>query len=337
MKKVKIGILGMGRIGQVHLENIHYRIDNAEVIAVMNPSEKGQLFARNLGVPLVSDNPNLIFNNTDIDAVLICSPSNTHAEYIIKAAEAGKAILCEKPLDLSLEKIQEIISVTHKHNVPLMVAFNQRFDPDFAQIKETVLKGEIGDLRTIKIISRDPAPPPISYIKGSGGLFLDMTIHDFDMARHIANSEVKEVYALGKNLVDPAIGEAGDIDTGVVILTFENEVTAIIENSRQAAYGYDQRMEVFGSKGMAQANNTFKNNQILLNEAGMHRSRSLDFFMDRYVTSYFNQTNAFVQTIFENKTPLVTAEDGLKATAIALAANKSMKENRPVKLTEILG
>jgi len=296
----------MGRIGQVHLENIHYRIDNAEVIAVMNPSEKGQLFARNLGVPLVSDNPNLIFNNTDIDAVLICSPSNTHAEYIIKAAEAGKAILCEKPLDLSLEKIQEIISVTHKHNVPLMVAFNQRFDPDFAQIKETVLKGEIGDLRTIKIISRDPTPPPISYIKGSG-------------------------------LVDPAIGEAGDIDTGVVILTFENEVTAIIENSRQAAYGYDQRMEVFGSKGMAQANNTFKNNQILRNEAGMHRSRSLDFFMDRYVTSYFNQTNAFIQTIFENKTPLVTAEDGLKATAIALAANKSMKENRPVKLTEILG
>ena len=336
MKKVKIGILGMGRIGQVHLENIHYRVNNAEVIAVMNPSEKGQLFARNLGVPLVSDNPNIVFKNNDIDAVLICSPSNTHAEYIKIAAETGKAILCEKPLDLSLDKIKEILAVTQKNEVPLMVAFNQRFDPDFAKVKETVLQGEIGKMRMIKITSRDPSPPPINFIKSSGGLFLDMTIHDFDMARYITNSEVKEVYAFGKNLVDPAIGKAGDIDTGVVILTFENEVTAIIENSRQAAYGYDQRLEVFGSKGMVQASHNFKDNHILFNETGVHYSRPMDFFMDRYSKSYMNQTNAFIQAIAKDETPPVAGKDGLKATVIALAANKSMKENRPIKLTEIL-
>ena len=188
----------------------------------------------------------------------------------------------------------------------------------------------------IKITSRDPAPPPIDYIKSSGGLFLDMTIHDIDMAKYIADSEVKEVYALGKNLIDPAIGEAGDIDTGIVILTFENDVTAIIENSRQAAYGYDQRLEVLGSKGMAQADHSFKNNHVLLNETGVHRSRPMDFFMDRYTTSYRNQTSAFIQAIAKNETPPVTGEDGLKATAIALAANRSMELNRPVKLSEIL-
>ncbi|MDB2607145.1 inositol 2-dehydrogenase, partial [Zobellia sp.] len=330
MEKIKIGIVGLGRIGQVHLENIHYRIANAEVVAVMNPSEEGQSFARDLGVPSVSNDPDVIFGNEAIDAVLICSPSNTHAAYIKRAAKAGKAILCEKPLDLSLDKIQEILEVTQQYKVPLMVAFNQRFDPDFAQIKETVSQGKIGDLRMIKITSRDPSPPPISYIKGSGGLFLDMTIHDIDMAKYIADSEVKEVYALGKNLIDPAIGEAGDIDTGVVILTFENEVTAIIENSRQAAYGYDQRLEVFGSKGMAQADHNFKNNHVLLNETGVHRSCPMDFFMDRYAISYRNQTNSFIQAIAKNETPPVTGEDGLKATAIALAANMSMQLNRPV-------
>lgn len=336
MEKVKIGILGLGRIGQVHLENIHYRIGNAEVIAAMNPSEKGQSLARNLGVPNVSNDPDEVFQNPDVDAVLICSPSNTHADYVKRAAEAGKAILCEKPLDLSLDKIQEILAVTKKYKVPLMVAFNQRFDPDFAEIKETVSQGKIGDLRMIKITSRDPAPPPIGFIKSSGGLFLDMTIHDLDMAKYIADSEVREVYALGKNLIDPAIGEAGDIDTGVVILTFENEVTAIIENSRQAAYGYDQRLEVLGSKGMAQAGHNYKNNHVLLNETGVHRSRPMDFFMDRYTDSYRNQTNSFIQAIANNEEPPVTGEDGLKATAIALAANKSMELNRPVKLSEIL-
>ncbi|MEQ8551368.1 MAG: inositol 2-dehydrogenase [Cyclobacteriaceae bacterium] len=332
MKKVKIGILGMGRIGQVHLKSISNRIENAEVVAVMNPSERGQSFAKNYHVSAVSDDPDIVFKNDEVEAVLICSPSDTHAEYIHRAAQAGKAIFCEKPLDLSLPKIEEIISVTSRHQVPLFVAFNQRFDPDFAKIKSIVTDGGIGDLRMIKITSRDPAPPPIDYIKSSGGMFLDMTIHDFDMARYISNSEVSEVYAVGKNLVDPAIGEAGDIDSAVVILKFDNAVTAVIENSRQAAYGYDQRLEVFGSKGMAMADHTKKDNHVLLNEVGIHQSRPMDFFMDRYVDSYLNELNAFIQAIAQGKPQPVTGDDGLKATKIALAANQSMKENKPVKL-----
>lgn len=322
----------MGRIGQVHLKSISNRIENAEVVAVMNPSERGQSFAKNYHVSAVSDDPDIVFKNDEVEAVLICSPSDTHAEYIHRAAQAGKAIFCEKPLDLSLPKIEEIISVTSRHQVPLFVAFNQRFDPDFAKIKSIVTDGGIGDLRMIKITSRDPAPPPIDYIKSSGGMFLDMTIHDFDMARYISNSEVSEVYAVGKNLVDPAIGEAGDIDSAVVILKFDNAVTAVIENSRQAAYGYDQRLEVFGSKGMAMADHTKKDNHVLLNEVGIHQSRPMDFFMDRYVDSYLNELNAFIQAIAQGKPQPVTGDDGLKATKIALAANQSMKENKPVKL-----
>ncbi len=336
MKKLKIGILGLGRIGRVHLRNIQTSIDNAEVIAAMNPSEKGQQFAKDHQVNAVSDDPKIVFENDEVDAVFICSPSDSHADYIFQAAKAGKAIFCEKPLDLSLPKIREILATTRKYGVPLMVAFNQRFDPDFARIKSLVDAREIGELRMIRIISRDPAPPPVEYIKKSGGLFLDMTIHDFDMARFLAGSDVKEVYALGKNLVDPAIGKAGDIDTAVIILTFENNVTAVIENSRQAAYGYDQRLEVFGSEGMAKAENRNKDNIVMQNESGRHHSRLMDFFMDRYTESYLRETQAFIQAITKGEAPPATGEDGLKATAIALAANESMKQNRPVALGDII-
>ena len=336
MDKVKVGILGLGRIGKIHLENLLGKIAGVEVIAAVNPSEEGQDFARKFNVPFVSSDANVIFDNDEIDAVLICSPNDTHADYVTRAAQAGKAVFCEKPLDLSLNKVKEIIDVTKKHEVPLMVAFNQRFDVNFSKIKSLVKNGKVGDLRTIKITSRDPAPPPIEYIKSSGGLFLDMTIHDFDMARYIANSEVIEVFAKGSNLVDPAIGEAGDIDTGFVMLSFENGATALIENSRQAAYGYDQRLEVFGSKGMAQADNNFKDTHQFLDETGVHSSRPLDFFMDRYIDSYLHEMNAFIQALSQKTEPSVTGNDGLKATAIAIAANKSMKENRPVRLAEVL-
>ncbi len=335
MKKVKTGVLGLGRIGKIHLNNLVNTIDHAEVLAAVTPSEESQQFAKKMQVPKVSANADDVFSNPDIDAVIICSPSDTHADYIHRAAEAGKAIFCEKPLDLSLDKIRGILEATKSNNVPLMVAFNQRFDDDFSRVKSLLDEGKIGDLRTIKITSRDPGPPPIDYIKSSGGLFLDMTIHDFDMARHIAGADVVEVYAKGYNLVDPAIGEAGDIDTGFIMLTFENNVTAIIENSRQAAYGYDQRLEIFGSEGMAQADHNMKDNHRLFDAKGSHLSRPLDFFMDRYVGSYLNEMNAFIEALFNNVAPPVTGEDGLKATSIALAANLSMKENRPVKISEI--
>ncbi|MEM9327051.1 MAG: inositol 2-dehydrogenase [Bacteroidota bacterium] len=335
MTPIKAGILGMGRIGKIHLENLLNRIPEADVLAVMNPSEAGQQFARDRNVPNVSSDPRIIFDNAEINAVLICSPSDTHAAYITRAAEAGKAIFCEKPLDLSLEKIQEILALTEQHQVPMMVAFNQRFDPDFARIKSVLDEGKIGQLRTIKLTSRDPAPPPISYIKSSGGMFLDMVIHDFDNSRHLASSEVAEVYAKGFNWVDPAIGEAGDIDTAVILLTFETGATAIIENCRQAAYGYDQRLEVFGSKGMALADNNFKDTHLMMDEQGMHRGRLLDFFMDRYRDSYFHEMNAFIQAMSKGEKPPVDGTDGLRATEIALAANLSMEENRPVRIEEI--
>lgn len=337
MTPIKLGILGLGRIGQIHLRNLVSNIKGVEVVAAMNPSEDGQAMARNLHIPVVTGNAEDVFNHSEIDAVAICSPSDTHEDYVKRAANSGKAIFCEKPLDLSLEKVKQILDVVSANNTPLMVAFNQRFDASFARIKSLVANGKVGDLRTIKITSRDPAPPPIDYIKSSGGLFLDMTIHDFDMARYIANSEVDEVYAKGQNLVDPAIGEAGDIDTGFILLSFMNGATAIIENSRQAAYGYDQRLEVFGSKGMAQADNNFKDSHQFLDEHGVHRSRPLDFFMDRYMDSYLHEMNAFIAALNKKEIPPVTGEDGLKATAIALAANKSMQEKRPVKLSEILG
>lgn len=334
MNTIKVGILGLGRIGKIHLENLVSKISQAEVIAAVNPSVAGQNFARKLNVPLVSSDPDIVFKHKEIDAVLICSPSDTHADYIIRAAEAGKAIFCEKPLDLSLEKIQEILEATEKHKVPLMVAFNQRFDPDFFKIKSLVDEGKIGDLRTIRITSRDPAPPPLSYIKSSGGLFLDMTIHDFDMARYIANSEVVEVFAKGHNLVDPLIGEAGDIDTGYILLTFKNGATAMIENSRQAAYGYDQRLEVYGSLGMAQAANKLNDAHQFYNKSGAHGSRPVDFFLERYMASYRHEMEAFIIAVSKGEKLPVTGEDGLKATVIALAANKSMAENRPIPINQ---
>ena len=335
MNNVKVGIVGLGRIGTVHLKNLSNQIDNIEVVAVVTPSEEAQQYAKEKHIPIVTDKFEEIANNDEIDAVFICSPSPTHAEYILQATQAGKAVFCEKPLDLSIEKIEEILAEVNKSKQPLMVAFNQRFDPNFAKIKETIEEGRLGKLRMVKITSRDPTPPPAHYVKSSGGLFLDMTIHDFDMARFIVGSEVKEVYAKGHCLIDPAIGEAGDIDTGIVVLTFENNVTAIIENSREACYGYDQRLEVFGDKGMAQANHKQKDQVQILDTHGVHAARPLDFFMDRYFESYLNEANAFIEALHENKEMPVKGEDGLKATKIALAANLSMKENRPVLLSEI--
>jgi len=336
VKTIKTGIIGLGRIGKIHLENLVHKIPQAEVVAAVNPSPEGRDYAKAFNVPEISPDADVVFNHLNIDAVIICSPSDTHAEYIVRAARAGKAIFCEKPLDLSLDKVREIYKVTDECGVPLMVAFNQRFDKSFSKVKSLVADGKLGDLRTIKITSRDPEPPPIDYLKSSGGLFLDMTIHDFDMARYISGSEVSEVYAIGHNLVDPAIGKAGDIDTGYVVLTFENGATAVIENCRQATYGYDQRVEVFGSKGMTQADNNYKDTHQFLDADGVHGSRPLDFFMDRYLDSYFNEMQAFILAIANKESPPVTGEDGLKATAIALAANKSMHEQRPVHIREIM-
>jgi myo-inositol 2-dehydrogenase/D-chiro-inositol 1-dehydrogenase len=306
------------------------------VLAAMNPSEGGRQFAQKFNVPLVTSNADDVINHPDIDAVLICTSTNVHADYVIKVARAGKAIFCEKPLDLSLQKVRETLAVVKQSGVPLMLAFNQRLDPNFQEVKQALLKGRIGKLRSIHIISRDPGPPPISYIKASGGLFLDMTIHDIDMARYLVGDEVKEVFARGYNLVDPEIGKAGDIDSAYLMLTFKNDVTVVIENCRHASYGYDQRLEVFGSEGMMKAENPLKTTNWIMDKEGVHLSRNLDFFIDRYAESYRIEMDTFIECL-QKKMPMpITGEDGLSAMLIALAANISVKENRVVKIEELL-
>lgn len=303
----------------------------------MNPSEDGRKFAERFNVPLVTSNAGEVINHPGIDAILICTSTNVHADYAIQVARAGKAIFCEKPLDLSLEKVRETLKVVKESDVPLMLAFNQRFDPNFREIRNNIVSGKIGKLHSIHIISRDPGPPPIPYIKSSGGLFMDMTIHDFDMAGYLANDEVEEVFAKGFNLVDPEIGKAGDIDTAYVMLTCKNDVTVMIENSRKACYGYDQRLEVFGSGGMMKAENPLKTMNYFMDQYGVHLSRNLDFFIDRYAESYLLEMKAFIEALQQNKPMPVTGEDGLKAMLLALAANKSMRENRVVRVSEVMG
>lgn len=332
MDTLKIGIIGMGRIGKIHLDNLTTRIDGVAVDTVINPSEQGQGYALKFGVPTVSSNPDVLFGNPEIDAVLICSPSDTHAPLALRAVESGKAIFCEKPIDMSLVKAKEVVDRANAKDIPLMVAFNRRFDPDFAKVQKELRQGGIGAIHSLHIISRDPAPPPISYIKQSGGLFKDMTIHDFDMARFLMASEVTEVFATGSCMVDPAIGAAGDIDTAVVLLRFENGATALIENSRKAVYGYDQRLEVFGSKGMLQVNNPLRTNVTKTDVEGLLGDLNLDFFMDRYRESYLIEMQCFVDALRQKRTMPVGGEDGIQSIILAEAANTSLKENRPVSL-----
>jgi myo-inositol 2-dehydrogenase/D-chiro-inositol 1-dehydrogenase len=270
----------------------------------------------------------------DVDAVAICTPTNTHYQVILDAAAAGKHIFCEKPIDLSIEKIVAINAEVEKRGVQLMVGFNRRYDPNFLKVHDTVKAGGIGEPQILRITSRDPAPPPETYIRASGGIFLDMTIHDFDMARYLMG-DVVEVYARAKVLVDPAIGKAGDWDTVMVTLTFANGALGAIDNSRKAVYGYDQRVEVFGSEGMIAVKNNTHDNHVRLDREGTHSALPLNFFMDRYTESYLKEMEAFVNAVRNQRPAPVNGNDGLMAVVIGLAAAKSARENRPVKLTEI--
>ena len=272
---------------------------------------------------------------TDFDAVVICSPTDTHADYVELAARSKKHIFCEKPLDLSLDRVVEVLEVIKEFDVKLMLGFNRRFDKEFKKVRELVKNGKIGDPHIVKITSRDPGAPPISYIKKSGGLFMDMTIHDFDMARFIVGKEVEQVFAKGAVLTDPAIGKAGDIDTAVITLTYTDGTIAIIDNSREAAYGYDQRIEVFGSKGMVQANNNFHDTHQLFTHQGIQGALPLHFFLERYEQAYKVEMSEFIDSLMNDTRLPVTGKDGLESLKIGMAALKSVQENRPVRLDEI--
>lgn len=335
---MKIGLIGAGRIGRLHGELISFNIPDAQIKTVAEiKADNVKEWAGHLRIPNLTTRYADIFDDAEIKAVLICSSTDTHARLITEAAAAGKHIFCEKPIDFDIERIQRALDAVKAAGVKLQIGFNRRFDHNFKKVRETVEAGKIGDVHIVKITSRDPAPPPKEYIKVSGGIFLDMTIHDFDMARYLSTSEVEEVYVQGAVLVDPAIGELGDIDTAIITLKFKNGALGVIDNSRQAVYGYDQRAEVFGSKGCVAVQNDFPNSATLSTAEGVSSEKPHYFFLERYKDSYIEELKAFVAAVKNDKEPPVTGNDGLQPVLIGIAALKSLKENRPVKLEEISG
>lgn len=336
MKKLKVAVAGLGRIGKIHLKNLCRNFPELEVVAVMDVFEKSGSLAEEFMVPNFFTDFDELLTLPGLDVVIVCSPTDTHADYVVKAAKAGKQIFCEKPLDLSLERVKEVLKIVEDCGVNLMLGFNRRFDPEFKKIRQLVLDDAIGDPQIVKITSRDPGPPPIEYIKVSGGMFLDMTIHDFDMARYISGKQVKEVFAKGTVMVDPEIGKAGDIDTAIITLTFEDDTMAVIDNCRKAVYGYDQRLEVFGSKGMVLAENNFPNHHSLYTESGVSGELPLHFFLERYDASYNQEMKEFFNALVGGYKMPVDGKDGLLSIAIGLAAKKSVEEGRTVKIEEII-
>ena len=335
MKKLKVGIIGAGRIGQVHAKSITYHIPQAEIVAISDIYVDGaKKVAEELGIPNYYQDYHEILDNPEIEAVLICSSTDTHADIACEAAQAAKHIFCEKPVDLTVAKIKKVIDEVNKAGVKLQIGFNRRYDHNFAHIKELANDGKLGDLQIIKITSRDPEPPAPEYVAVSGGIFLDMTVHDFDMARFIGG-EVDEVYANATVMVDPAIGEAGDVDTALVALKFKSGAIGVIDNCRKACYGYDQRLEVFGSGGQASAANDTPTNVSYINENGNTTDKPLYFFLERYMQSFTDEMTEFIDAVVNDKATQTTVNDGLEALRLGLAAKKSVAEHRPVKLDEI--
>ncbi len=334
--KLNIGIIGAGRIGKVHAETLAFRLPEANpaVIADINPNAARGV-AERCGIPRVAAGAAEILADPAIDAVLICSSTNTHAGLIVDAARAGKHIFCEKPVDFSLARIDRALEAVDKAGVKLQIGFNRRFDANFARVRAAVAAGEIGTPQLLHIISRDPAPPPVSYVKTSGGMFLDMTIHDFDMARFLIGEEVQEIYTAAGVMVDPEIGAAGDVDTAVITLRFRNGTIGTIDNSRKAVYGYDQRVEILGSGGSIATGNRYPNEAVVSTAESVRRDLPLNFFMDRYTESFVNELRAFVEAVLEGKPTPVTGVDGRVPVVMALAARKSYDERRPVRVDEM--
>jgi myo-inositol 2-dehydrogenase/D-chiro-inositol 1-dehydrogenase len=327
---LRIGLLGCGRIGQVHARSIK-GITGAKVIAVSDAFEaSAQALADAAGAQVRSTEA--IIASADIDAVVIGTPTDTHYELIHAAAKAGKAIFCEKPVDMSADRIRDCIKVVEAAGVPFLTAFNRRFDPNFANIQARLRAGEVGAVEIVTILSRDPAPPPVSYIKSSGGIFRDMMIHDFDMARFLLGEDPVLVFAVGSALVDPAIGAAGDVDTAAVTLTTASGKICQISNSRRATYGYDQRIEVHGAKGMLRAENMLENTVEVATSEGFRKAPAQNFFLERYEAAYRAEMLHFVDAVNGGTAPSPSLKDGLLAQLMADAAAQSLQTGLPVKL-----
>jgi len=327
---LKIGLLGCGRIGQVHARSIK-ALDAATVTAVADAlPEAAEALASATGAEVRT--AEAILASDDVDAVVIGTPTDTHFDLIQGAARAGKAIFCEKPIDMSVDNIRACIEVVDASGVIFMTGFNRRFDPNFAYLRDRIAAGDVGVLELVTITSRDPAPPPISYIERSGGLFRDMMIHDFDMARFLMGEEFVRLHAVGSSLVDPAIGAVGDVDTAAVILTTAGGRICQISNSRRAAYGYDQRIEVHGEGGMLRAENLLETTVELATGSGFRRSPALHFFLERYEAAYLSEMRAFVEAVADGTAPDPGIRDGLQAQILADAATLAHETGQPVDI-----
>lgn len=333
---LKIGIIGAGRIGKVHLESISYHVKGAEVVAMADPfmNDETKSFIEGFGVKKIYTDYKEIINDPEIDAVLVCSSTDTHAPISIEAINAGKHVFCEKPLANTVDKILEIADALKAHpEIKFQVGFNRRFDHNFAAVRKAYDEGKIGDAQILKITSRDPQAPPVGYCAAS--IFLDMTIHDFDMACFLTDSDVEELYVYADALINPSIREYGDFDTAIISLKMANGALAVIDNSRQAMYGYDQRAELFGSKGMVATSNDTLSSAVISTADGVTGEKPLYFFLERYMESFSEEVRQFASAVENNTDTPVGIHAGLQSVKIALAAEKSANEGRPVKLSEI--
>jgi myo-inositol 2-dehydrogenase/D-chiro-inositol 1-dehydrogenase len=333
MGELRIGIVGAGRIGKLHGNNIVHSVPGArlEAVAEINLNDEHCLWAERNGVKKVYKDPAEIWKDRDIDAVFICSSTDTHAEFIIQAARAGKHIFCEKPIHTDVQSIQEALDEVEKAGVKLQVGFVRRFDHNHKKVHDTVASGKLGKPHIVKITSRDPEGPPLSYIAVSGGIFMDMTIHDFDMARYLAGSDVVEVSAFGAVLTDEGYRQYEDVDTAAIMLKFGNGALGLIDNSRAARYGYDQRTEVHCEKGCVKAENDLVDTSVTSTADGVVCERPTWFFLERYNDAFIAEVRDFVDAVRNDTAVPVDGKDGLAAVYIALAAGKSLRENRPVK------
>lgn len=332
-----IGILGAGRIGRLHAENIVHFLPNVKIKYIVDTYLTPEIksWANSIGVTNVNKDPNVIFNDTEIDSIFICSPTPTHCDFILKACDTKKNVFCEKPLDSDLSRIYKAMDAINKSRIKFLMGFMRRFDVNHKKIHDSIAAGSIGKPEIIKICSRDPGLPSFEYIASSGGLFFDMMIHDFDLARYFSLSEVEEVYAKGAVLVDSRMTNYGDVDTAIVTLQFKNGALGVIDDSRRTTYGYDQRMEVHGEKGCIQVSNIISSTVTLNNEKGVLYDKPVNFFLERYNNAFIEEEKTFFEVVNKDKPAPVTVVDGLQSILIAMAAKKSFIENRPVKISEI--
>lgn len=335
-KKINVAIIGVGRIGSIHFKNLKSN-DSVNIKYLCDIAADDSWKKKYEGYTVITDYKEVL-SDSSVDAVLICTPTDLHPAMVSAAAKAGKNIFCEKPLGFDMNEILNSYEDVKKSNIIMGVGFNRRFDKNFYRIVEHRQLGNIGEPQVLKITSRDPEPPSIDYVKHSGGLFMDMMIHDFDMARFIPDHEITEVYATGANLIDPAIADAGDIDTAIVTLTYDNGMIGVIDNSRQAVYGYDQRIELFGSKGMAKANNVNDTTTEYYSSEDVQSDKPMFFFLQRYMDAYKSEIEQFISLV-EGKEigdrVLGSYEDGIKAIKLAEAAAKSLRDKKPVKIEDL--